>query len=111
MTITQALNAIKTAVYGKDVRNAIYEAISLCYNDRPAGGINATNTLNTFYSGITLITSTLTNAPFSGSYMLLAAGDSTNCCQIAYSMTNTYVPVTRRKSGSTWTSWVNLRSS
>lgn len=36
MTITEILNAIKTAVYGREVRTAIHDGIQQCYNDTQA---------------------------------------------------------------------------
>lgn len=36
-TIQDYLNKIKTAIYGKDVRQAIYDAIHQCYEDGKAG--------------------------------------------------------------------------
>lgn len=38
MTITQVLNAIRTAVFGKDVREAIAAGIEKCYQDSTASG-------------------------------------------------------------------------
>lgn len=40
--ILSYLNAIKTAVYGKDVRNSIHDAIKQCYDDGKAGSIDPT---------------------------------------------------------------------
>ena len=37
MDIVEALNKIKTAVYGRDVRQAIHDGISICYEDGKAG--------------------------------------------------------------------------
>lgn len=41
-TIQDYLNKIKTAIYGKDVRQAIYDAIHQCYEDGKAGDIDLT---------------------------------------------------------------------
>lgn len=40
--IVQLLNQIKTAVYGRDVRTAIHDAIKQCYDDGSAGAIDVT---------------------------------------------------------------------
>lgn len=38
MSITNYLNKIKTAIYGRDVRNAIHDAIKQTYDDAAEGG-------------------------------------------------------------------------
>lgn len=40
--IATLLNAIKTAIYGRDVRQAIHDAIRKCYDDGRAGSIDLT---------------------------------------------------------------------
>ena len=40
--ISTLLNAIKTAIYGRDVRQAIHDAIRKCYDDGRAGAIDLT---------------------------------------------------------------------
>lgn len=40
--ITALLNIIKTAIYGRDVRQAIHDAIRKCYDDGRAGAIDPT---------------------------------------------------------------------
>lgn len=40
--IATLLNAIKTAIYGRDVRQAIHDAIRKCYDDGRAGAIDLT---------------------------------------------------------------------
>ena len=41
MSITNHLNKIKTAIYGKDVRGAIHDAIKECYDDAAVNHDNA----------------------------------------------------------------------
>lgn len=111
MTITEALTKISTAVYGKDVRNAIHDGIELCYNERTSGGYDPVTDINNFVSGIALFSSTATNRPYAANFMLLAAGNSTNCVQVAIAMNNNYVPMIRRKQSGTWQAWANLKLS
>ena len=41
MSITNELNQIKNAIYGKEVRNAIHNAIKECYDDATTNHDNA----------------------------------------------------------------------
>ena len=109
MTIQQALNKIRNATYGKDVRDALHDGISLCYNDRVAGGsYTSATSVNTFYSGIGLFPSNATNRPFDAPFLLIAAGSDTSCCQIAYDQNNGNNPKIRKKENGSWSSWSNL---
>lgn len=105
MTIQQALNNIKNAIYGRDVRTSIHDGIELCYNERLAGGLNPVTNLNDFTSGIALFTRNVTNRPFSGTFLLIAGGNSTNSYQIAYDSGNTNPPQHRKKQNNSWGNW------
>lgn len=111
MTIQEALNNINSAVYGKDVRQSIHDGIELCYTERTSGGYKPQTDVNNFYSGIALFPSSTSNKPFNADFLLLAGGNSTNCCQVAFAMTNGNVPMTRRKSNGNWTAWTSVKLS
>lgn len=108
MTIEQALSNIENAVYGRDVRGSIHDGIELCYNERLNGGLNPVRNLDDFPSGIALFTRSVTNRPFSSSFLLIAGGNSTNSFQIAYDASNNNPPKMRRKTGSNWGDWGRL---
>ena len=108
MTIQQALTNIMSAVYGKDVRESIHDGIELCYNERASGGLNPQTDANLFYSGIAYFSSTATNRPFSADFLLIAGGNATSCCQIAFAVANAYAPKIRRRANGTWTEWTAL---
>lgn len=111
MTIQQALSNIMSAVYGKDVRESIHDGIELCYNERASGGYNPQTDANLFYSGVAYFSSTAANRPFNADFLLIAGGNATTCCQIAFAAANGQTPMTRRRSGGTWTTWTALNLS
>lgn len=100
-----------SAVYGKDVRESIHDGIELCYNERASGGYNPQTDANLFYSGIAYFSSTAANRPFNADFLLIAGGNATTCCQIAFAAANGQTPMTRRRSGGTWTTWTALNLS
>lgn len=106
MTIDQILSNIRNAVYGIDMRQAIYEGVDKCYSERLSGGYNPVSDVDTYYSGIALFSSTTQHRPpFSGSFMLIAAGNSSYCCQIAYDYNNENSPMRRKKENGSWSTW------
>lgn len=108
MTIQQALNNIKNAIYGREVRSAIHDGIELCYDERLPGGLNPVSNLNDFSSGVALFTRTVANRPFASSILLIAGGNATNSFQIAYDASNNNPPYSRRKQNGTWGTWEKL---
>lgn len=108
MTIQTALRNIRSAIYGRDVRSSIHDAIEICYNERLTGGYNPTNDVNRFYSGVALFSAYTTNRPFNSSFLLIAGGNETRCHQMAYDMNNIQNPMTRSKEGATWSNWTRL---
>lgn len=106
MTIQQILNNIRDAVYGRDMRQAIHDGVEKCYDERLPGGYNPVSDINTYYSGIALFSGTTLNHPPFGSYFLLiAAGNASNCVQIAYDYDNSESPMKRTKSNGSWSNW------
>lgn len=106
MTIQQILDNIRTAVYGRDMRQAIYEGIDKSYSERLPGGYNPVSDINSYYSGIALFSSsTQHRPPFNSSFMLIASGNETSCFQIAYDYENANSPMKRNKSNGTWSEW------
>ena len=109
MTIEQILNNIRTAIYGIDMRQAIYEGVDKCYSERIPGGYNPTSDINTYYSGIALFPATTQHRPpFNASFMLIAAGNASNCYQIAYDYDNTNIPMKRKKENGSWSEWATV---
>lgn len=108
MTIQQALNNIKNAIYGRDVRSSIHDGIELCYNDRLPGGLNPVTNLNDFPSGVALFTRAVQNRPFTSHLMIIAGGNTMNAFQIAYDVSNNNPPYSRRKQNGSWGNWERL---
>lgn len=106
MTIQQILNNIRDAVYGRDMRQSIHDGVEKCYNERIPGGYNPVTDINSYYSGIALFPATTAHCPpFNAPFMLVAAGNETNCCQIAYDFNNTESPMRRVKTNNSWSNW------
>lgn len=109
MTIDQILSNIRNAVYGRDMRQAIYEGVDKCYSERLPGGYNPVSDINTYYSGIALFSETTQHRPpFNAPFMLVAAGNETNCCQIAYDYDNANSPMRRKKESGSWSDWSSV---
>lgn len=108
MTIQQALNNIKNAIYGRDVRSSIHDGIKISYDERLPGGLNTVANLNDFNSGIALFTSNPVNAPFASSFLLIAGGNIADSFQIAYDANNNNPPYFRKKQSGTWGNWERL---
>lgn len=108
MTIQQALNNIKNAIHGRDIRSSIHDGIKLCYNERLPGGLNPVMDLNSFPSGIAMITTNIENAPFTSNFLIIAGGDSTGSFQIAYDISNDNPPQFRKKQNGSWSNWAEF---
>lgn len=109
MTIQQILSNIRTAVYGRELRRSIHDGLEKCYSERLQGGRNPVSDINNFYTGIALFSATTTNRPFNTEFMLIAAGNETNCYQVAYSVGNSQAPLSRRKQNGSWTAWARFK--
>ena len=108
MTIQQILTIIKNETYGEDVRQAIADGLQLCYDDKALGGYCPVDNLNNYYSGAAFCTSSTANGPFQSSFIVMCAGDSTNCFQVAINTLDINDGYTRKKQNNSWTSWIRL---
>ena len=97
MTIQQILTIIKNETYGEDVRQAIADGLQLCYDDKALGGYCPVDNLNNYYSGAAFCTSSTANGPFQSSFIVMCAGDSTNCFQVAINALDINDGYTRKK--------------
>ena len=108
MTIQQILANIKNKTYGEDVRQAIIDGLQLCYTDKALGGYCPVDNLNNYYSGAAFCTSSVANSPFQSSFIVMCAGNSTNCFQVAINATNVNDGYVRNKKNNSWSAWMRL---
>lgn len=108
MTLQEVLSAIKTAVYGEDVRNAILGGLELCYSERLSGGYNPVDDLNNYMNGTTFFDSGVENRPFNGAYLLMAGGNDEECCQVAIDPSGVNSSMIRCKENGSWSTWTNV---
>ena len=108
MTIQQILTVLQNGIYGEDVRNAIIDGIQLCYDEKALGGYCPVDDLNNYYSGVAFCTSGITNSPFQSSFIVMCAGNSENCFQVAISGLDLNDGYTRKKQNNSWSSWMRV---
>lgn len=108
MTLQEVLSAIKTAVYGGDVRNAILGGLELCYSERVSGGYNPVDDLNNYMNGTAFFDYGVENRPFNGAYLLIAGGNDEECCQVAIDPSGVNSSMIRCKENGSWNTWTNV---
>jgi len=108
MTIKQALEAIQNESYGEPVRQAIIEGIQLCYSEKATGGYCPVDDLNTYYSGVAFCASSIAHSPFQSSFVIMSAGNSSNCFQAAINITNLNDGYVRKRQNNAWSNWEKL---
>ena len=108
MTIQQILSNIRNKTYGEDVRQAIIDGLQLCYTDKVLGGYCPVDNLNNYYSGAAFCTSSTANSPFQSSFIVMCAGNSTNCFQVAINASNINDGYVRNKKNNSWSAWMRL---
>lgn len=106
MTIQEILGKIQNERYGEIVRQSIIDGIQLCYDERAFGGYNPVEDLNDFLNGSALFDSSIANVPTQSSFIVMSAGTSTNCCQVAIEASDLDNSYLRTKQDSIWTSWM-----
>ena len=108
MTLQEALTAIKSAIYGEDVRSAIIEGLQLCYTERTSGGYALIEDADEFQNGIALCTSSTEHRPYDAPFLLYSAGNDTVCCQVAVDPDGSRSNSIRKKENNTWGEWTNI---
>ena len=108
MTIQQILTKIQNETYGEEVRQAIIDGLQLCYDDKVLGGYCPVDDLNNYYSGAAFCTSSVANGPSQSSFIVMSAGDSEHCFQVAINILNINDGYTRKKQNNTWSQWIQL---
>ena len=108
MTIQQILTRIQNETYGEEVRQAIADGLQLCYDDKVLGGYCPVDDLNNYYSGAAFCTSSVANGPSQSSFIVMSAGDSEHCFQVAINILNINDGYTRKKQNNTWSQWIRL---
>lgn len=108
MTIQQILENIQNESYGDAVRQAIIDGILLCYTEKATGGYCPIEDLNTYYSGVAFCTPSVENSPFQSSFVIMSAGNNSNCFQTAINIANLNDGYVRKKQNNSWTAWEKL---
>lgn len=108
MTIQQILEKIQNERYGDTVRQAIIDGIQLCYSEKATGGYCPIEDLNTYYSGAAFCTSNIANSPFQSSFVIMSAGNSTQCFQVAINIADINDGYVRKKQNNSWGAWEKL---
>lgn len=102
LNISDVVNDYATTVSGKALDARV--GANIITKDGTTPTVNTVSDLNNFMSGVTFATTSTTNTPATGNFLVIASGDTNSIRQVAFRWKTGEVWV-RYKENTNWSNW------